>query len=111
MCAQAAAQCLARDRAEVGKHCAPKCFIQSVCVRADLLYGKPRREPGKQRAERRLCRRAEDGGRVVILHKLRDGRQARQQIVRRDRLRFVKDDNAIRNVVQFAAAAAAIGVK
>ena len=73
VCAQTAAQRVARDRAEIGQRRAPERFIQSVRMRADLAYGKLRRELRKQRAERRLRRRAENRSRVVILHKLRDG--------------------------------------
>ena len=89
--------------------CAVEKPVQLVGVRADFPHFQPWRQRVKQRLQSWLGGRAQNGGDAVGLHQLADGRHTGAQIGHGQGLRFVKDDDAARNVVQLAAAGRAVG--
>ena len=65
----------------------------------------------KQRPEGRLGRGAEDGRRPIVPHQLADRMNTREEVARRQRLRLVEDDDALREVMELAAAGGAVPVE
>ena len=100
-----------RQGAEVLQCGTPEHFVEAGRVGRDLLRVELRRKVLEQRLKGRLGGRAEDGRGVVMLDELGDGTDAGGQIVHREGLRLVEDDDAVGDVVELAAAAAAVGVE
>ncbi len=69
----------------------------------------PRQKLPEQRPQGGLGGGAEDGAGPVALHQLGDGKDTGPQTRHRQHLRFIKDDDAPRQVVQLAAAGGAGG--
>ena len=90
---------------------APEHLVEAGRVGRDLLRVELRRKAPEQRLKGRLGGRAEDGRGVVMLDELGDGTDAGGKVVTREGLRLVEDDDAVGDVVELAAAAAAVGVE
>ena len=100
-----------RQGAEVLQCGAPEHFVEAGRVGRDLLRVELGRKTLEQRLKGRLGGRAEDGCGVVMLDELGDGADAGGKVVAREGLGFVEDDDAVGDVVELAAAAAAVGVE
>ena len=100
-----------RQGAEVLQCGAPEHFVEAGRVGRDLLRVELRRKALEQRLKGRLGGRAEDGRGVVMLDELGNGADAGGKVVAWESLRLVEDDDAVGDVVEFAAAAAAVGVE
>ena len=111
MSGQPGGELLLRQGAEVLQCGAPEHFVEAGRVGRDLLRVEFRRKAPEQRLKGRLGGRAEDGRGVVMLDELGDGADAGGKIVAREGLRLVEDDDAVGDVVELAAAAAAVGVE
>lgn len=61
--------------------------------------------------KRGLCSRAQHGGAFVVFDQLVDGIDARPDVFQRKELRFVKDDDAVCNIVQFPASSGLAGIE
>ena len=85
--------------------------IKRLGVRAELLHRKAGRQLGKQRLQRRLRGGAEHCGDAVRLHQLADGLHTGQQKADGQGLGFVKDHDAVGDIVQFAAAGGPVAVE
>ncbi len=85
-------------------------LIHCIGIRADLANGEFRRQFCKKRLQRGLCCSTQNCSDTVILHQLRDSRYAGTKIVYGKRLCFVKNYNAVSNIVQLAAAGRAAAV-
>ena len=111
MSGQPGGELLLRQGAEVLQCGAPEHFVEAGCVGRDLLWVELRCKAPEQRLKGRLGGRAEDGRGVVMLDELGDGTDAGGKVVAREGLRLVEDDDAVGDVVELAAAAAAVGVE
>ena len=111
MICQPGGELLLRQGAEVLQCGAPEHFVEAGRVGRDLLRVEFRRKAPEQRLKGRLGGRAEDGRGVVMLDELGDGTDAGGKVVAREGLRLVEDDDAVGDVVELAAAAAAVGVE
>ena len=111
MICQPGGELLLRQGAEVLQCGAPEHFVEAGRVGCDLLRVELRRKAPEQRLKGRLGGRAEDGRGVVMLDELGDGTDAGGKVVAREGLRLVEDDDAVGDVVELAAAAAAVGVE
>ena len=109
MICQPGGELLLRQGAEVLQGGAPEHFVEAGRVGRDLLRVEFRRKAPEQRLKGRLGGRAEDGRGVVMLDELGDGADAGGKVVAREGLRLVEDDNAVCNVMQFAAARGPVG--
>ena len=108
---QPGGELLLRQGAEVLQCGAPEHFVEAGRVGRDLLRVEFRRKAPEQRLKGRLGGRAEDGRGVVMLDELGDDADAGGKVVARESLRLVEDDDAVGDVVELAAAAAAVGVE
>ena len=111
MICQPGGELLLRQGAEVLQCGAPEHFVEAGRVGRDLLRVELRRKALEQRLKGRLGGRAEDSRGVVMLDELGDGTDAGGKVVAREGLRLVEDDDAVGDVVELAAAAAAVGVE
>ena len=111
MICQPGGELLLRQGAEVLQCGAPEHFVEAGRVGRDLLRVELRRKAPEQRLKGRLGGRAEDGRGVVMLDELGDDADAGGKVVAREGLRLVEDDDAVGDVVELAAAAAAVGVE
>ena len=111
MICQPGGELLLRQGAEVLQCGAPEHFVEAGRVGRDLLRVELRRKAPEQRLKGRLGGRAEDGRGVVMLDELGDGTDAGGKVVAREGLRLVEDDDAVGDVVELAAAAAAVSVE
>ena len=111
MICQPGGELLLRQGAEVLQCGAPEHFVEAGRVGRDLLRVELRRKAPEKRLKGRLGGRAEDGRGVVMLDELGDGTDAGGKVVAREGLRLVEDDDAVGDVVELAAAAAAVGVE
>ena len=108
---QPGGELLLRQGAEVLQCGAPEHFVEAGRVGRDLLRVELRRKAPEERLKGGLGGRAEDGRGVVMLDELGDGTDAGGKVVAREGLRLVEDDDAVGDVVELAAAAAAVGVE
>ena len=111
MICQPGGELLLRQGAEVLQCGAPEHFVEAGRVGRDLLRVELRRKAPEQRLKGRLGGRAEDSRGVVMLDELGNGADAGGKVVAREGLRLVEDDDAVGDVVELAAAAAAVGVE
>ena len=111
MICQPGGELLLRQGAEVLQGGAPEHFVEAGRVGRDLLRVELRRKAPEERLKGGLGGRAEDGRGVVMLDELGDGTDAGGKVVAREGLRLVEDDDAVGDVVELAAAAAAVGVE
>ena len=111
MICQPGGELLLRQGAEVLQCGAPEHFVEAGRVGRDLLRVELRRKAPEERLKGGLGGRAEDGRGVVMLDELGDGTDAGGKVVAREGLRLVEDDDAVGDVVELAAAAAAVSVE
>ena len=100
-----------RQRANVPDGRAAEGLIERFRVRADLLHPQFRGKFLEKGFQRRLGGSAQHSGGVVMLHQLGNGADAGLEVVQRQSLCLVKNDHAVSDVVQLAAAAAAVGIE
>ena len=105
------AEGLSGEGAQILPGHAAKDFIEVSRVGAEFFCGQAGGKLLKQRRQGGLRCGAENGGGVVVLDQLCDGGNAGLQVIGRERLCFIKKNDAVGNVVQFAAPAAAVGVE
>ena len=111
MCLQPRAKLVSGDAAEIAYLGAAQRAVHSGNIGTYFALCQFGREALKKRRKRWLSGRAEHGCDMVVLHKLGDSRKARQEVLLRQSLRLVKNNHAVCNIVQLAAAAAAVRVE
>ena len=104
-------QRLIRQRSRLTEAHPAEFVVQRRRLRAQLCDGTARRVGAQQIAERGLRGRAEHERRAKALRKRRHGRHAGPQMRKRQHLRFVEDDNAVRKVMELAALRRAVCVQ